>query len=507
MKRSERISDSRLAFLILTGMALFLMCVMIISSDKVSQFHFLTVLTFLVNIVLFTVQLLRAIHQHAFGFDMMHWLFCLFFLGYAPLLQHLANDYSWDLVPTVGEVITANLLYTLWAVAYILGRDYQKIPALKQAVSALSGKLEPAKAKLPKLPQIPCRSIADKLRVLFDKIPAGKPGSALEIYRETSLKTKLLDLLLLVALMCTIVDIAVVGLVGQISRNTASAGTGSTALDLIFIHGINNLLLFVAVVFILEAKESRKITWRTLTALACLGIACFPTGLSRNMMASFYAGLLILTFDVTKKGRWFSWIIICGLVLVFPAMEIFRRISTLKNGNLMDLIVQNFSACYLEGHFDTHQMIITVIRYVKEFGFAWGRQMLGALLFFVPRAIWPGKPAGTGHTAIVKLDQFYFSNVSANMATEGYVNFGLVGIVLFALVIGILARRADGFYWRRRSGAWEQKLGDSLYPFVMFMFFFLMRGDMMSAWSYTFAQLVVGSVVLSVYRFAKKYGE
>lgn len=507
MKKSERISDSRLAFLILTGMALFLIGVMIICSDRVSQFHFLTALTFLVNIGLFTVQLLQAIHQHAYGFDMMHWLFCLFFLGYAPFLQHLANDYSWNLDPTVGEVITANLLYTLWSVCYILGRDYRKIPALTQAAARVKGKLEPVKAKLPKLPRIPCESLADKLNGLFDKIPAGKPGSVLERYRETSLKTKLLDLLLLAALMCTIVDIAVVGLVEQISRNTASAGTGSKALDLIFIHGINNLLLFVAVAFILEAKKNKKITWRTITALACLGIACFPTGLSRNMMASFYAGLLILIFDQTRRGRWFSWVIICGLILIFPALEIFRRISTLQKGNLMDLILQNFSACYLEGHFDAHQNIITIMRYVKEFGLAWGHQILGALLFFVPRGIWPGKPEGTGHTAIVALEQFGFSNVSANMAVEGYVNFGVVGIVLFALIIAVVARRADGFYWRKRSGIWEEKLGDILFPFTMFMFFFLMRGDMMSGWAYTFAQLVVGGVVLSVYQFARKYGE
>lgn len=507
MKKSERISDSRLAFLILTGMALFLMGVMIICSDRVSQFHFLAALTFLLNIGLFTVQLLRAIYHHPFSFDMMHWLFCLFFLGYAPFLQHMANTYSWDLVPTVGEVIAANLLYTLWSLCYILGRDYQKIPLLDRTVSRLNSKLEPVKAKLPRFPAFPAQRTADKLNSFCDKLPAGKPGSALAAYRETTLKTKVLDLLLLGALMCTVVDIAVVGLVEQISRNTASAGTGNTALDLIFVHGINNLLLFVAVVFILEAKRTQKITKRTITALLCLGIACFPTGLSRNMMASFYAGLLILSFDHTHKGRWFSWIIICGLVLIFPALEIFRRINTLQKGNLMDIITQNFSACYLQGHFDAHQMIITIIRYVKEFGFAWGRQVLGALLFFVPRAIWPGKPEGTGHTAIVALDQFYFSNVSANMAAEGYVNFGIAGIILFALLVGILVRRVDAFYWRRRTGLWEQKVGDSLYPFAMFMFFFLMRGDMMSAWGYTFAQLVVGSIVLSVYQFAKKYGE
>ncbi len=507
MKRTRQISDSRLLFLIVTGIMLFLIGVIILTSDRVVQFRPLVALTCLVNIGIFAWQLLRAIHHHAFGFDMLHWLFCLFFLGYAPMLRHMADSHSWALIPTNAEFIAANLIYTLWAVFYILGREYRKIPRLRQGAEMLAQKLQPLREKLTdRLPDWEGigRGAAQKLRALTDKIPAGKEGSKLEAYRKTPLKTKILDLLLLASVMAVILDLAVVGVKAQITRNTSGGATGNTALDLIFVHGINNLLLFVAVAFILEAKKAKKVTWRTVTALACLGIAAFPTGLSRNMMASFYAGLLVLTFDMTKKGRWFTWVIFGGLVLIFPAMEIFRRISTLKKAGLWDLILSNFSVCYLEGHFDAHQMLITIMRYVKEFGFAWGRQILGALLFFVPRSIWPGKPAGTGHTAIVALDQFYFTNVSANLAVEGYINFGLLGVALFAVLVGIVSRRADLFYWRRRS-RWEEKLGDMLYPFVMFMFFFLMRGDMMSAWAYTFAQLVVGAVILGIYLFACRF--
>lgn len=508
MKNWRQIPDSRLLFLILTGIMLFLIGTMIIVSDLAVQFHFLTALTFLVNIGLFLWQLLRAINRHAFGFDMLHWLFCLFFLGFAPFLQHIANIYPWDLVPTIGEVIAANLMYTLWSLCYILGRDYRKIPVLNRPVAALGTRLAPFKARITGLlPDTDAlgRSAVNRLERLDAALPSLKEGSRMAAYRKEPLKVKIMDLLLLASLICCMVDLAVVGLMGQISRSTSSAGTGSVALDLIFVHGINNLLLFVAVVFILEVKKTGKITWRTVTALACLGIAAFPTGLSRNMMASFYAGLLVLTFDVTKKGRWFSWVIIFGLVLIFPAMNIFRWLKTLQKGGLWELIIKSFSSCYLEGHFDAHQMLITTVRYVEEFGLSWGRQILGALLFFVPRSLWPGKPEGTGHTTIVGLDQFYFSNVSANLTVEGYMNFGLAGIVLFAVLVGILARRVDDFYWRRRS-CWEEKLGDIVYPFVMFMFFFLLRGDMMSAWAYTFAQLAVGSVIIGIYLFACRFG-
>ena len=508
MKNWKRIPENRLAFLMITAMALFLVGLIIVTGSGARQFNFLVVATMLLNIGLFGWQLLRSIHRHAYSFDMMHWLFCLFFLGLAPLAQHLTNTYSWDLVPTYWEIIKADLLVLLWAVSYILARDYREIPLLNKAVSRIGEKLAPVKEKL-RLPKVDFdgfqRRLADKLEKLTGSSDEGT--TVLARYRATSLKTKVLDLLLLAAVICALADILAVGLIAQISRNTASVNTGNTAIDLIATHGVNNLLLFVAAVFVLEAKKEKKLRWRALVALGCLGIACFPTGLSRNMMASFYAGMLILMLDWSRKGRWFSWVIFAGLILVFPATEVFRRISTLQKEGLLNIILSSFGTTYISGHFDAHQMIVTIGRYVAETGFAWGKQILGALLFFVPRSLWPGKPEGTGHTAIVHLDQFYFSNVSAPMPAEGYVNFGLVGVVLMAVFFGLLVCRIDRSYWRERKGPWEEKNGDILYPFAMFMFFFLLRGDMMSAWAYIFAQLMVGLCVLLVYRFAVNYGE
>lgn len=508
MKNWKRIPENRLAFLMLTAMALFLVGLIIATGSGVRQFNFLVVATMLLNIGLFTAQLLRSINRHAFSFDMMHWLFCLFFLGLAPLAQHLSNTYSWALVPTYGEIVRANLLFLLWAVCYILGRDYREIPMLNKAVSGISEKLAPLKNKLP-LPKMDAEGFQTRLAEKLGRFTgSGAEGKGiLSRYRAASLKTKILDLLLLAAVVCALADILAVGLIAQISRNTAAVNTGNTAIDLIATHGVNNLLLFVAAVFVLEAKKEKKIRWRTLVALGCLGIACFPTGLSRNMMASFYAGMLILMLDWSKKGRWFSWVIFGGLILIFPAVEVFRWLSTLKKEGLLNILLNSFGSAYVSGHFDAHQMIVTISRYVADAGFAWGKQILGALLFFVPRSIWPGKPEGTGHTAIVHLDQFYFSNASATMAAEGYVNFGLVGVVVLAVLFGLLVYRVDRFYWRERTGFWEEKNGDILYPFAMFMFFFLLRGDMMSAWAYTFAQLMVGLCVLAVYRFAVNYGE
>ena len=445
-----------------------------ITGDGAVQFHPVVVLSFALNIGIFFWQLLRSVWAHPFSFDMMTWLFCLFFFGYAPLLQHMTDTYAWKLDPTIGEVIGANGIVLLWTVCYLLGRDYRRYPRMRSLADKLTGKLRP----------------------LADRIPRWK-SMKFRLGKKT-----VLNLLLLLAICCAGVDILTVGLIEQLSRATAEAGTGNTAVDLIMTHGINNILLFVAAIYVIEAKKAKKIGWKTLIALLCLGIACFPTGLSRNMMASFYAGMLILMLDSSRRGRWFSWVIFGGLIFIFPAMEVFRWLLVLDRGDPIQLILNSFQSSYLDGHFDAHQMIISIGRYVEEYGFAWGKQILGALLFFVPRSIWPGKPEGTGHTAIVALDQFHFSNVSAPMPAEGYVNFGLVGVICIGILLGIVARRMDSAYWRSREGKYPEKPVDFLYPFAMFMFFFFLRGDMMSAWAYTFAQTLVGWALFTVWQLA-----
>ena len=161
MKSWKRIPESRLLFLILTGTALFVLGLMITVSDKVVQFHPLVVLTCLINIALFAYQFLRAINHHAFGLDMLHWLFCLFFLGFAPLARHMANSHSWDLIPTNGEFVLANLCYTLWGLCYILGRDYRRISRLRKVTERLARFVATVKERITgKLPDF--RELGDK---------------------------------------------------------------------------------------------------------------------------------------------------------------------------------------------------------------------------------------------------------------------------------------------------------------------------------------------------------
>ena len=170
-------------------------------------------------------------------------------------------------------------------------------------------------------------------------------------------------------------------------------------------------------------------------------------------------------------------------------MEIFRYMYSVENVDLIDLLAHSFRENYLSGHYDAYQNTVSAFNYVAEYGITWGKQLLGAALFFVPRAIWPNKPIGTGAMLMQELDQFYFTNVSASLMLEGYINFGIIGIILFGFIAGFVGHTLDHAYWKEKR---KWALIRVIYPFTIFQFFFMLRGDLNSSWAFLSAQVVVG---------------
>lgn len=85
---------------------------------------------------------------------------------------------------------------------------------------------------------------------------------------------------------------------------------------------------------------------------------------------------------------------------------------------------------FKEGHFDSYQSILSVLN--SEI-ITYGNQLLGVLLFWVPRSIWSNKPIGSG-AFMAEITNLDFSNISMNYFAEGYINFGVFGMFLFLLV-------------------------------------------------------------------------
>lgn len=447
------ISKQRFIALLMILFFLVLVGYLILGSSIHVQSNTAVILTFSVNIAFFLIQLVREVKAHPYSFGFMFWLFSLFFFGFAPLLQHLTNTYSWNLQPMTGEVVQTNLYVLLWSLVFWLGRK-------------------------------------GKIRfLLFSR-------RLRDVQYAYAIKKRALNALLLVAVLISVYYFVEVGFTNLFIRSTNRNADLNTMMGLLTEHVFRSTMLMSAAFFIIWMKQHRRISGKAVLVITLFLIICFPTGLARNTMAAYYAGLMIITFDKTARGRWFTVTIIIGLVLVFPAITIFRYAGALEGGGWGAIMEGSVRGTYLGGDYDTHQMFISVQRYVNQFGFSLGQQLFGALLFFVPRSIWPAKPIGTGHTVMQGLNQYYFTNVSAPLVSEAFINFGILGIILFGFILGMVTKHVDNRYWASTNRLQRIRI---IYPFSMFQFFFLLRGDMMSAGAYLTALYVVGSVI---YRFA-----
>ena len=85
------------------------------------------------------------------------------------------------------------------------------------------------------------------------------------------------------------------------------------------------------------------------------------------------AGVAYLTFGLVAT------------LLLYPLANVFRGSS---NTSLWEISTSTFTSI----DFDGFQQIVNTITYVHDYGYKWGMNLLSALLFFVPRSVWPDKP-------------------------------------------------------------------------------------------------------------------
>lgn len=179
---------------------------------------------------------------------------------------------------------------------------------------------------------------------------------------------------------------------------------------------------------------------------------------------------------------WSMW---TGLFVIFPFLNIFRRWS----GH----IDFKWSMDFLDNiNFDASQIFMAVMH---DGWITLGRQLFGALFFFIPRSLWIGKPVGSGH-AFTTLHGASFTNVSMPFFAEGYVNFGYFGVFLFTIGIAWLCAKLDAFYWYR----WKNLSDDTGGFYLIFLgaIIFVLRGDLLSSLAYTIGTMTCYFFILKI---------
>lgn len=232
-----------------------------------------------------------------------------------------------------------------------------------------------------------------------------------------------------------------------------------------------------------DLKQNRIIE---ILMLIIIMISNFPTATPRFYTAAIYIPLLIVYIkSIQKKYMQLNSLIIYGLLLAFPLLDQFRRISELKDTKFEF----NFNM-FLTEHFDSYQMLMHVI---IENIVTFGKQLQTSVLFFIPRSVWPEKSIGSGAFVAEKLN-YLFTNVSMNYFGEGYINFGYYGIVLFTIFIAVLFSRIDKYYWSHHDSSYVLS---AQYYLLVGLVIFILRGDLLSATAYTVGILLSAAFVNS----------
>ncbi|MFA0566629.1 hypothetical protein AB4559_23405, partial [Vibrio sp. 10N.222.51.C8] len=241
-------------------------------------------------------------------------------------------------------------------------------------------------------------------------------------------------------------------------------------------------------VLTVATKNKFLVAYFSIVLLICV----FPLGNARFLVASIYLPIFIMLIPSILKGVKGISLFVFSLLILFPFIDNFRNYTDEQRINFIPK-----SEFFLEGHFDSYQSFLRVF---ENDVVTYGKQLLGVLLFFIPRVFWEEKPYGSGFYIAEKF-HYGFKNVSMNFFGEGYINFGLVGVFSFvALLMSFLAILDKKFYLRYRSNTIDYI--STFYLMLLGYVFFLLRGDLLSSFSFLVSSIVAFLLVKVIMNFS-----
>ncbi len=197
----------------------------------------------------------------------------------------------------------------------------------------------------------------------------------------------------------------------------------------------------------------------------------------------------------TTLALYASMILIMPLLAIFTHVnasfsEVLEKPSLITKALNSETLLSNFNTL----HFDAYANFLATQEYASIDGFSKGEQLGSAFFFFVPRSIWESKPITTGQLVgnhLIEKHDFWFNNLSNPYISEAYLNFGIVGIILFAFVFAYVLSKAVNYL---RSDDYLKK---TLAFFTAIHLVYFLRGDFTNG----FSQLVL--VAFGIYVIPK----
>lgn len=287
----------------------------------------------------------------------------------------------------------------------------------------------------------------------------------------------------------------------SLKTNLSSDSANPKLIGLIISKYFGKIPFFVLLFYLCYKKEKAFLITVLLFILTLATVNPFFE--KRNAIGTVYLTLFFFSLQkfMTSNLRLFSFTFIL-FVIFFPLSSLVthntQKLSD-KSNVLESLEKSDFSSIisnhFTELHYDAWSNFNATIDYVSYTDITYGKQLLGSLFFFIPRSIWEAKPIGSGQLLAENFLSvrfgFDFSNLSASMPTEGYINFGVLGVILFSVVFGYV-------YARLKTTMKVNLYHFYLVIYISFFLFFILRGDLLNSVAYSTGALCA---FYSVYYF------
>lgn len=248
-------------------------------------------------------------------------------------------------------------------------------------------------------------------------------------------------------------------------------------------------LVFVAA---LVLSRRRRVPWLKIIALCFVAVLLVsPVGIPRSLAGTLYIPLVMMVFMPRYNSKYTQLcVVIIAILFLAPLADVFRFLNSEHND--VDL-GSNFNISYIfAGHFDAFHNLTQVIelKYKSE-----GWQVIGILLFWVPRNLWEGKPQGTA-VDFADYSGFSHENISFPLQAEFYVDYGVIGVAIGMFLTGLLYRRIDSFLSTpQRPGSTNSYLWEMAHLEMAILGLYLLRGSVLVSFGFTVG---VGSTLVMI---------
>ncbi|WP_158660895.1 O-antigen polymerase [Aerococcus viridans] len=434
----RKISGKNIMYAFIFTILIILLSLNIFNNVNVINNNSIVIITFIMNGSLIVYELLKPT-KLGYSLKEILFIFLFIFMFFSPLVQYLSARFPWWDTHLIDEelIIYCNLIILIFMVAF-------------------------------------------KFTYNFEKVISTKKNKKINILKNVPL---LLDIMFFLTIIISIYIIGTTGLSNLFARSTNSLNLSNQSISLIVQNSFKSVPVFYVALNILYLRKEKRI-YRILPFVIgtiLMVLINFPTATARFWMASVYIGLFILLVKKFNNPHLFKIIVLGGLFIIFPILNIFRYNSFIDILEV-NISISNPADAFLVGDYDSYSMLARALIFSDSNGVTFGMQLLGNLFFFIPRSVWPSKPIGSG-AMIGQSFNWPFTNVSMPYIGEGYINFGIFGVILFASILAILVSKSDVLFPNQLMSK-SISIIELVYPFSLGFLFFILRGDLLSSLSF-----------------------